>query len=326
MHHQRRTKKRMSKQMKKRVLFIINPISGLGKHKTIEKSVVSELDKSKIEYHFEYTQYPHHATEITRANYRNYDIIVAVGGDGTVNEVASGLIDTNTALAIIPAGSGNGLARHLNIPLKVNKAIQLLNDHKVTKIDSLKINDQISVNVSGIGFDAFISHLFAKTKRRGPLTYIHLITREFPNYKSDFYTLKIDGQAIALDAFLISFANSSQYGNNLQIAPNAMVDDGFIDVCIIKDFPKYTAPALLLSLFDPTIDRSKFDIIKRAKNITIEHPVPLKGHIDGEAVEFGNKVEISICPLSLNVVIPLETLKPSNIFDPIMDLMPNFLT
>lgn len=312
--------------MKKRVLFIINPISGLGKHKTIEKSVESEIDKNKVEYRFEYTQYPQHATEIAKLNVDKFDVIVAVGGDGTVNEVASALVDTNTALAIIPAGSGNGLARHLNIPLKVNKAIHLLNDSKVVKIDSLNINGRISVNVSGIGFDAYISHQFAKTKRRGPLTYVHLITKEFPNYKSDNYTLIIDGFLITTSAFLISFANSSQYGNNVQIAPNAMVDDGYIDVCIIKDFPKYTAPALLLSLFDTTIDRSKFDIIKKAKSIIIEHPETLLGHIDGEPVNFGKRVEITINPLSLNVVTPLETLKTSTLFTPIMEMIPSFLT
>ena len=224
--------------MKKRVLFIVNPKSGIGKHKTVEKSVKSDLNKSIFDYHFEYTKYPHHATEIAVEQRVNYDIIVAVGGDGTVNEVASALVGHSTALAIIPSGSGNGLARHLNIPLKINKAIQVINDHKIIKIDSIKINDRYSVNVSGIGFDAYISHLFSKSKRRGPLSYIQLISREFTSYKSASYTLEIDGVKIATDAFLISFANSSQYGNNVQIAPNAMIDDGFIDVCIIKDFPK----------------------------------------------------------------------------------------
>ena len=315
----------MLKENKKRVLFIINPISGLGKHKTIEKSVEEVIDFKRLMVEFAYTEYPQHATKIAKENVNNFDIIVAVGGDGTVNEVASALIGSDTALAIVPAGSGNGLARHLNIPLKVNKAIQLLNDHKTAKIDSITINNRVSVNVSGIGFDGFIAHEFAKTKRRGPLTYIHLITREFPKYKSDYYSLKIDGASIATDAFLISFANSSQYGNNMQIAPNAMIDDGYIDVCIIKDFPKYTAPALLLSLFDTSIDRSKFDIIKKAKSIIIDHPEPLLGHIDGEPIDFGCHVEIAINPLSLRVVTPLEFVVVGNIFTPIMEMIPNFL-
>ncbi len=312
--------------IKKKVLFIINPKSGVGKHKTVEKSVKSDLNGTLYDFNFDYTKHQHHATEIALEQRDNYDIIVAVGGDGTVNEVASALIGHPTALAIIPSGSGNGLARHLNIPLKINKAIQLINNHKLVQIDSIKINDRFSVNVSGIGFDAYISHLFAKSKRRGPLSYIQLITREFPSYKSVEYTLDIDGVRVATDAFLISFANSSQYGNNVQIAPNAMIDDGYIDVCIIKDFPKYTAPALLLSLFDTSIDRSKFDIINRAKHIVISHPEPFFGHIDGEPVIFPEVVEISINPLSLNVLTPVDVVKPNNLLTDLIDIMPNFKT
>lgn len=308
--------------MKKRALFIINPISGIGKHKTIERTIKTDINKEALECQFAYTNYPHHATEIAKANLDNYDIIVAVGGDGTVNEVATALINSNTALGIVPTGSGNGLARHLNIPLKVNKALHILNDHKTIKIDSININGRTSVNVSGIGFDAYISHLFAQSKRRGPLTYIQLISREFGNYKSSHYKLTIDNQVVAMDAFMIAFANSSQYGNNLHIAPHAMVDDGYIDVCIIKDFPRHTAPALLLSLFDTTLDRSKFDIIKKAKSVQIEYPLPLAGHIDGEPVTFVDKVNITINPLSLNVVVPIEMNKQTNIFTPFMDILP----
>lgn len=310
--------------MKKRALFIINPISGIGKHKTIERSIKTDIDKNIIEYEFAYTQYPHHATEIARDNIGKYDIIVAVGGDGTVNEVASALIYTDTALGIIPTGSGNGLARHLNIPLKVNKALHLLNDHKTIKIDSINISGRTSVNVSGIGFDAYISHLFSQSKRRGPLTYIQLISREFTKYKSSHYKLTIDDQVIAINAFMIAFANSSQYGNNVHIAPHAMVDDGYIDVCIIKDFPKHTAPALLLSLLDTTLDRSKFDIIKKAKRVQIEYPLPLAGHVDGEPVTFVDKIDISIQPLSLNVIVPLEMYKQPNFFTPFMEKIPQF--
>lgn len=309
--------------MQKRILFLINPISGIGKQKTIEKTIVKDNSLSDMIVDIQYTEYREHARELCENAVGKYDIIVAVGGDGTVNEVASSLIGTDTALGIIPVGSGNGLARFLNIPLKVNEAIKVICSAHTRKIDSLKINDLHSVNVSGIGFDAYISHLFAQSKKRGPLTYMRLITKEFPKYKSETYRVVADGEVADWSAFLISFANSSQYGNNVHIAPKAKVDDGLIDLCIIKDFPKYTAPALVLSLLDTNMDRSKFDVLRKAKNIVIEHDKDMLGHIDGEPVNFGNRVEVVINPLSLNVVVP-KLVADDSLKSALRELIPNF--
>jgi diacylglycerol kinase (ATP) len=308
--------------MRKRIRFIVNPFSGLGKQHTLRHLIEERLDPAIWQWQITPTKHAGHATEISRESVGKYDIVVAVGGDGTVNEVASGLVNTDTVMAIIPAGSGNGLARHLNIPLKVSRAIQMLNQCEVMTIDALRVNDRYSFNVSGVGFDGHISHLFAQIKKRGPLGYIKLITQEFPKYKSQTYTVTVDGKKIVRDAFLISFANSTQYGNNAHIAPAAKIDDGLCDVCIIRDFPIMEAPALLISLFDQTIDQTKFDEIFLGKEITVTSNQPLELHLDGDPIDAGDKVEISMLPLSLKVLVPTADFHKNQVMAQIQEIVP----
>ncbi len=315
---------RENNNMKKRVLFLINPISGVGRKNVVEKIVKDELDVDAIEYDIVYTQYHGHANELALSAANNVDAVVAVGGDGTVNEVGSGLVHSNTALAIIPTGSGNGLARHLEIPLKIKQAVSILNSFNCMMIDVMQINDHYSLNVAGIGFDAFISMKFSQVKNRGPLQYMRLITKEFAGYKSESYRLTIDGHLIERDAFLISFANSSQWGNNVHIAPGAQIDDGLIDVCMVADFPKYEGPALLISLLDQSIDKNKYDEIIRARKIHIRHESPLLGHVDGEPLILGSDVDISVLPLSLKVVVPPAQFNRGSVLDPLLEMLPLF--
>ena len=308
--------------MTKKVLFLINPVSGIGKQKTIEKYIDSEINTALLDIDVAYTQYKAHARELASGAVGKYDAVVAVGGDGTVNEVASRLVGTETALAIVPTGSGNGLARYLNIPLRINKAIQSLNDFHTRKIDTLKVNQFCCVNVAGIGFDAHISHLFDGKKIRGPLGYLQLIASEYAHYKSGNYSLKIDGAEMHRKAFLISFANSSQYGNNIHIAPNALIDDGLIDVSIVHDFPKIETPLMLLSLLDKSIDKNPNDEVIRAREIEVEYDSELYAHIDGEPVMLGNRAEIMVLPSSLNVIVPREHQIDTSLWEPIRDLIP----
>lgn len=309
--------------MKKSALYIINPASGVGRQKDMEKLIIKESDHSKWEIDVTFSKEPGHAAQLSSEAAGKFDIVVAVGGDGTVNEVGRSLLNSTTAMGIIPTGSGNGLARFLQMPFKVNKAVEVINKGYLKNIDVIKLNDYYSLNVAGIGFDAYISHLFAEKKKRGPLAYMQLISKEFPRYKSKHYILKIDGIQKELDAFLISFANSTQYGNNFHIAPQARIDDGLIDVCLIKDFPKYSAPALLISLIDQSIDKSKYDKIVKAKNVTIEHDEPLLAHVDGEPVNLGRNADIEIMPLALKVVVPPVHLRQnSTLLQPLMELIP----
>ena len=310
--------------MRKKILFIINPVSGIGKQKSVKELILNEMDSRKWLTEIIFTTHKGQAFELSSQASGNYNIVVAVGGDGTVNEVGRGLIGSETALGIIPTGSGNGLARHLKIPFKINRALKVLNTPRIKPIDVIKINDFFSLNVAGIGFDAYISHKFASKKKRGPLAYMQLITKEFPSYKSKSYKVTIGGKSQLWDAFLISFANSTQYGNNFHIAPQARIDDGIIDICLIKDFPKVTAPALLISMLDQSIDKNKYDVIVKASEVLIENDEDMPGHVDGEPIHLGKKAQINILPLALKVAAPPDHLKQTqNILSPLIEMLPS---
>jgi len=288
----------------KRICFIVNPISGIGKQKVIEKLIDERLDHTKFEYEITYTKAAKHAMELAaKAAADQFDIVVAVGGDGSVNETAAGLIGTQTAMAIIPTGSGNGLARHLGIPLNLKKALEVINAGYETVIDSVQLNEHIFVNVAGIGFDAHIGWEFAKFGKRGFSSYLKIISREFPRYKAQDVELIIDGKSSIKKAFLISFANGSQWGNNAYIAPAADCRDGLIDIAILKDFNLLSAISIGYRLFKKTIHKSAALETIKAKEVIVRQPGTI-AHIDGEPIETGNELRIKVNPLSLRIIIP----------------------
>src|ERR1051325_8729292 len=217
--------------MKKSILFIVNPISGVGRQKVIEKLIDRYLDKKKYEPSIAYTRARAHAIALaSEAAQNDFDVVVAVGGDGSVNETGKGLVGTNTGMAILPTGSGNGLARHLGIPMKLEKAMQVINEGRIMSIDTVKMNNERFFGMAGIGFDAHIGWEFARFGKRGFSSYVKFFLREFPGYRAQKYELTLDGKKIEREALLISFANGSQYGNNAAIAPNADIGDGLMDV------------------------------------------------------------------------------------------------
>ena len=287
----------------KRILFIVNPISGIVKQKKVEGLIRDRLDHSVYFPEIVYTERAGHATEISRdAAARGVDVVVAVGGDGTVNETATGLIGTNTAMAILPAGSGNGLARHLKIPMNLGRAIDLINRCTIRKIDTATINDQVFVNVAGVGFDAAVARRFADAGTRGFSTYLRITASSYQNYKPKQYTLEIDGKTIKRRALLISFANSSQFGNNTTIDASASVTDGYIDVCIVGKIPfwkaMFYAPLLFLKKFDST----KYIEIIRAKEVKLTRKKGKNIHLDGDPKLMGKELVMKINPLSLSVI------------------------
>ncbi len=288
----------------KKICFIINPISGVGRQKVIEKLIDGYLDRTKFTYEIAYTKAPKHATELAKnAVEKKFDVVVAVGGDGSVNETAKALIDSNVAMAIIPTGSGNGLARYLNIPLNLKKAMGIINNGKTTKIDSIQLNDETFVNVAGVGFDAHIGWEFAKFGKRGFSSYLKVIMREFPKYKPQDFELIIDGKPIIKKAFLISFANGSQWGNNAHIAPTADITDGMMDVAIIKDINFVNGISIGYRLFKKTLHQSSYLELLKVKEVTVIQKSTI-AHIDGEPIEVGNQIQLKVNPLSLNVLIP----------------------
>lgn len=289
--------------MKNRILFIVNPISGIGKQKIIEQAVEKYIDKAVFDTHFAYTQYSGHAEDICHNAVNRYNIIVATGGDGTVNEVSRPLINSNSILAVIPTGSGNGFARFFKIPLKINEAIKLINKQNIINIDTALINDKSFVNVAGIGFDAHIAHLFDNFGKRGFFPYIWLVMKNFANYKSKTYEIKFDKNTVSENAFVISIANSSQFGFNAHIAPKAKTDDGILNITVLQRFPIWVAPALAARLFLKNIHKSKFVRTFTASKINIKTSTSeTEAHIDGEAVVIDGDIRISVNPNSLRVI------------------------
>lgn len=289
--------------MKKRILFIVNPISGGKKKKGFEKRAIADLDLAQYDAQFMLTECPGHANELAiQAVAERIDVVVAVGGDGTINEIASALNGTDTALGIIPEGSGNGLALYLGIPLNERAAIRRLNGFEHLSIDSGMINGVSFFNMAGIGFDASVSDRFANDNIRGPIGYLKAVLSEISTYKPKRYILDIDGKAIEREAFMISVANSPQYGNNAYVAPQASVTDGLLDVCIIHKFPLYTIPMMLFHLFNKTADQSEYVEIIPGKRIRIERETADAVHVDGEPKDMGTVLEIAVNPNTLRIV------------------------
>jgi YegS/Rv2252/BmrU family lipid kinase len=286
---------------KKKILFIINPISGTGKQKIVEQLIDKYLDLAKFKFKLVYTEYAKHAIKISHDSVNNFDIIVAVGGDGSVNEVSKNIINTDTILAIIPTGSGNGLARHLKIPVNLKNAILRINNLQVKRIDTAKINDYHFLGTAGTGFDAHIGWCFAKASKRGFWSYMKITVKEYFNYKDEIYTINVDGKEINTRALLITFANSNQYGNNAFISPKSIIDDGFLRVIILKRFPLYAVFEFTYRMFNKKFDTFKYVTALKGKVIKVKVPKE-ELHIDGEPFKMGKELAIEIVPNSLNII------------------------
>ncbi len=289
--------------MKRKILFIINPVSGGKKKDKVPALIHQHLDHDIYEHEVIHSTLEVNIREIARKAALQYDVIVAVGGDGTVNETASAIASTDTILGIIPYGSGNGLARFLNIPLDVVKAIKALNIPRVKLIDSAKLNNDWFFNMAGMGFDAHISEVFSHGKRRGFSEYLKSSIYEISKYKAQDYHIEIDGHKLEREAFMLSFANSSQYGNNAHVSPNASVHDGLIDVCIIKPFPAYRLLEMGLRMLTKTSESSKFVEIIRGKHVIVKRGSAGPVHLDGEPRVIGPDAEIVVVPHSLKVIV-----------------------
>ena len=289
--------------MKKKALFIINPISGGKKKDDVPGQIEKHLDKALFEHTILFTTGVAHAREVATDAVGKYDVVVAVGGDGTVNETASGLVGSNITLGIIPCGSGNGLSRFLGIPMDIEESIQSLNKFQVESIDSAEANGRPFFNIAGLGFDAHIGQVFAGGKKRGFFSYAKSSLAEIINYRSHIYYLTIDGVSYTRKAFILSIANSSQYGNNAHISPKASVQDGSLDVCIVKPFPLYRFPEMVLRMFTKTADSSSFVEIIKGQHISVKRDVAGPMHLDGEPTKMEAEVDITVKPATLNVIV-----------------------
>ncbi|NVN93747.1 MAG: diacylglycerol kinase family lipid kinase [Bacteroidetes bacterium] len=290
---------------KQKIIFIINPISGIVKKADIENQIALFIDKDKYEIHIVKTEYASHAILLTeKAINEGADIIVAVGGDGSVNEVVNGIKGSNVKLGIIPLGSGNGLARFLKIPFPIKDAIEVLNKGNYTVVDTVNVNDRVFLSIAGIGFDALVAKRFAKYHKRGFWSYFTIATKEYRMYRPKKYMIKLNGDTIIRKALMVVFANSDQFGYNTSIAPHASINDGLIDVCIVKKIPAYKMLFFIQLLFLKQLYKTNYLEIIKTNELWIERKRNKVVNIDGEPVKLTKNLHIKVNHLALNVIIP----------------------
>lgn len=276
-------------------LYIINPISGKGK-----KQRIVELLQAKG-HKIAFTEYAGHAELLARE--ATEDIIVAVGGDGTVNEVARGIVGTEKILGIIPCGSGDGLARHLGLSHNIQKAIKTIEQGEWKRMDAAEVNGRPFFSVCGVGFDAVVSERFAHNGKRGLASYIKLGLNTLKNYVPEKYSIEIDGKIIEVNALLITIGNSNQWGNNAKIAPLADCCDGILDITIAEKFGILELPFLALRLMMGTLHRSRKVRCYKGKEIRITRPNEGAAHADGDWFIDSERLNIKILPSALKVIV-----------------------
>lgn len=305
-------------KQKKTIVFIVNPISGTHAKSNVPDVINETLDKELFLCKIRFTEYAGHAAEIARECAQDdIDIVAAVGGDGTVNEVARSLVHSHTALAIVPCGSGNGLARHLCIPLDIKKAIDIINHCCIERLDYGMINDLPFFCTCGMGFDAFISLKFAEAGKRGPITYVENVLKEGLKYKPETYEVEDETGTKKYKAFLIACANASQYGNNAYIAPKASMSDGLMDVVVLEPFTAFDAPQISIDMFNKTLDKNSKIKTFKAKRIHIKRKAPGAIHYDGDPIMTGKDIDVEMQPGGIMIVTNPDITED--------DKQPNFL-
>ena len=288
-----------------KLLAIINPISGIGGKGKMPALIKSKLDAERFDLEVVFTERPGHATLLAQdAAADGCDIVLAVGGDGTINEVGRALCGTDTALAILPCGSGNGLARHLHIPMNAEKALETLNNGVIDLVDYGTVNNHPFFCTCGVGFDAQVSYKFANEDTRGLVTYIKTTISEYFRYRAQHYRITIDGSTIEEKAFVIACCNAAQYGNNALVAPRASMQDGKIDLTVIHSFNLGEAALLSARLFTSNIDHDRHVSIYRGRDIIIERDDEDVMHIDGDPVMMPEVLHITCHPSAMRVVVP----------------------
>ena len=297
--------------MKTKALFVVNPISGIGKQKRIETLLKQNLNQDIFDYEVRYTERIHHGTELAReAVMQGYDCVVAVGGDGSVNDVVQGLRGSDTCLGIIPCGSGNGLAHTMKLPMQPWLAIRVLNQRYEQVIDSIVISratgpsdgeQYVCVNAAGVGFDAHVSRLMQAAKTRGLTGYGNIVLRAYNDYQSSDYTLTLNGRTLARNAWIIALQNSSRIGYNVPVSPRARMDDGIIDVSIIDKVPLDHVPITMPLALTNHLQLSQHVEMFRAPEVLIEGNADKWVDIDGEGINVGREVLFVNHPHSVKV-------------------------
>jgi YegS/Rv2252/BmrU family lipid kinase len=306
----------------KKICVIINPISGTVSKRNILGLVKKMFHSELFEATILKTEYAGHATELTQqALADGFDYIIAAGGDGTVNEVARTMVHSNSALGIIPLGSGNGLARDLGISMDTKKAIETIIAGNIITIDYCKANEHVFFCTCGVGFDALVCERFSGEKRRGPISYMKSAITEYIKFRTDTYKITLDDELVINEkAFLITCANASQYGNNAYIAPNASIQDGKMDLVVLTPIHPIAVAPTLIQLFTRQIENNHRIAHYRAEKVQIKRSTPGPMHIDGEPIHAGKEIRIETMPSGLHVIVPKDGAKVQPILRPIEDV------
>lgn len=293
--------------MKNAVLFIVNPIAGPRKNKShIIKAIQSRSHFLKYEIYE--TRRRGDATRAARdAVQQGFQVVVAVGGDGTVNEVASALVHTDVALGIIPRGSGNGLARALEIPFSTADALEVIYQSGRKIIDIGKAADRYFCVVAGVGFDAQVSQAFDQSQLRGLMSYVWVIVKELKHYSPQACEMLVDGKHVTCYPFLVTVANAPQYGNGAIIAPHAKMDDGYFDLCVVKEMAFLQKLVAAPRLFLGNIDKHPGVCYYKMKQVEFLATPPIRYHVDGEPVRCDEPLRIEVLPQALKVIVPYAT-------------------
>jgi YegS/Rv2252/BmrU family lipid kinase len=294
-----------------KITTIINPVSGTTSKKRIPDLLEQYFPSERFKKQFFFTEYQGHAFELaSQAVKGKADCVIAVGGDGTVNEVARALVESSTVLGIVPMGSGNGLARDLAIPMDTRKALEVISKSNIKTIDYCKANNRIFFCTCGVGFDASVSERFAKIKHRGPLSYMKSALTEYLQFKPDTYEIVFENEVLSRKAFLVTCANASQYGNNAYIAPHADMNDGMMDVAILSPFSPLDVGYLLIQMFTKQITKNRKIQYYRSKKLALRREKPGIVHIDGEPVLMDKVISLEVFPDGLNVIVPSDPAPP----------------
>jgi len=288
----------------KKITFIINPIAGHKRYKEVERKIHRYLDDSKFDLKIKYSKKKGDLKTITKQAIANGSkIIIGVGGDGTVNEISSELINSNIKMGIIPTGSGNGLALSMGIPKNIKKAIEKINSQNIKKIDCISVNDLHSINLIGFGFDALVSKEFSKESNRGLIKYIYLTFKLLFKFKPKEFKIKLKNEVKKIKVFSLNICNGQQFGNNFIISPKAKLDDGNLRVCVIRNFKWHQFFYLLILFFFNKIHLSKFFTSFKTKKITVEGESKNLIHVDGESQLLNKTIKINIIPKSINFIV-----------------------
>jgi len=277
---------------KNKALFIVNPKAGVP---PVNYIISKDLDRRKLELTCIKSMCVSDSEILIKENYNKYDVFVAAGGDGTVHTIASELVGSDKILGVLPLGSGNGFAKEFGFKMNIRSLLSNIKKRESMDIDVFEINDKLCLNVAGIGLDSFVAHSFHKLKLRGFLPYVWLTFKTFWRLRPFHVTIKSGGEVIVSEKlFVLTIANTRQFGNNAFIAPLARPNDGIIDIVLIKPFPKILGSLFIIRLFTKRINKSKYvRYIQTNEEIVIETD-ETRFHIDGEPFEISGKVVVRV--------------------------------